>query len=106
MKTLKQVLPKKYTLSEEQKLRQAIRKEIVSVKENLDNMDIALPAPVTKFLDKVTGIIKSYNLPKKKEQLVLAKIVDALGMDKNELMQALSKIKKAGVTRENIKTRK
>lgn len=106
MKTLKQVLPKKYVLSEEQKLRQAIRKEIVSVKENLDNMDIALPAPVTKFLDKVTGIIKSYNLPKKKEQLVLAKIVDALGMDKNELMQALSKIKKAGITRENIKTRK
>jgi hypothetical protein len=47
-----------------------------------------------RFLDRTINIIKSYNLPRKKEQLVIAKIIDALGMDKQQLMQAITKIKK------------
>jgi hypothetical protein len=57
-------------------------------------MDANLPAQMERFLDRTINIIKSYNLPRKKEQLVIAKIIDALGMDKQQLMQAITKIKK------------
>ena len=50
-----------------------------------------------RFLDKTIATIKSYNLPKKKETLIIAKVIDALGMDKTQTMSALQKIKKAGV---------
>ena len=63
-------------------------------KESIEDMDTALPAQMEKFLDRTINIIKSYNLPRKKEQLVIAKIIDSLGMDKQQLMQAISKIKK------------
>jgi len=63
-------------------------------KEDLEDMDTALPAQMQRFLDRTIGIIKSYNLPRKKEQLVIAKIIDSLGMDKQQLMQAVSKIRK------------
>ena len=63
-------------------------------KEAIEDMDTNLPAQMQKFLDRTINIIKSYNLPRKKEQLVIAKIIDSLGMDKQQLMQAISKIKK------------
>ena len=63
-------------------------------KESIEDMDTNLPAQMEKFLDRTINIIKSYNLPRKKEQLVIAKIIDSLGMDKQQLMQAISKIKK------------
>jgi len=63
-------------------------------KESIEDMDTNLPAQMEKFLDRTINIIKSYNLPRKKEQLVIAKIIDALGMDKQQLMQAITKIKK------------
>jgi len=65
--------------------------------EALEDMDVSLPAQVNKFLDRAIGVIKSYNLPKKKEQLIIAKIIDALGVDKAQLAQAVSKIKKYGI---------
>lgn len=65
--------------------------------EGLEDMDVSLPAQVNKFLDRTINVVKSYNLPKKKEQLIIAKIVDALGVDKSQLAQAVSKIKKYGI---------
>ena len=66
----------------------------INVKESIDDMDANLPAQVDRFLERLITQIKGYNLTKKKEQLVIAKIIDALGMDKSQLMQAITKIKK------------
>jgi hypothetical protein len=57
-------------------------------------MDVTLPPQVDRFLQKLVSQIKGYSLPKRKEQLVIAKIIDALGLDKQQLMQAIQKIKK------------
>jgi hypothetical protein len=76
------------------KLINLIPKGNIAVKESIDDMDANLPAQVDRFLEKLITQIKGYNLTKKKEQLVIAKIIDALGMDKSQLMQAITKIKK------------
>lgn len=65
-----------------------------SMQESLDDMDATLPPQVERFLDRAVGAIKGYNLSKKKEQLIIAKIIDALNLDKSQLMQAIQKIKK------------
>jgi hypothetical protein len=65
-----------------------------NVKESIDDMDVTLPSQVERFLDRLIDQIKGYNLPKRKEQLVIAKVIDALGLDKQQLMQAVQKIKK------------
>jgi arsenate reductase-like glutaredoxin family protein len=62
--------------------------------EALEDMEVSLPSTMERFLNKTIDIIKSYKLPRKKEQLVIAKMVDALGMSPNELTQAVSKLKK------------
>ena len=62
--------------------------------EELEDMDVSLPSKVERFLDRALDVIKSYNLPRKKEQLVIAKLVDALGMTPSDLQQAVSKLKK------------
>jgi len=62
--------------------------------EDLDDMDTALPGKVERFLDRALGVIKSYNLSRKKEQLVIAKLIDALGMTPQDLSQAVQKLKK------------
>lgn len=76
------------------KLLSLVPKKNIVVKESIDDMDANLPAQVEKFLDRLITQIKGYNLTKKKEQLVIAKVIDALGMDKSQLMQAIQKIKK------------
>ena len=48
------------------------------LKEDLEDMDVSLPSKIEKFLDRALGIIKSYNLPRKKEQLVVAKLIDGV----------------------------
>jgi hypothetical protein len=63
-------------------------------KEDLEDMDTALPAQVDRFLERLVAQIRNYNLSRKKEQLVIAKIIDSLGLDKQQLMQAVSKIRK------------
>ena len=62
--------------------------------EDLEDMDVNLPSKVERFLDRALQVIKSYNLPRKKEQLVIAKMVDALGMTPSDLQQAVAKLKK------------
>lgn len=64
------------------------------VKEDLEDMDVTIPSKVERFLDRALSVIKSYNLTRKKEQLVVAKLVDALGMSPQELQQAVQKLKK------------
>lgn len=63
-------------------------------KEALDDMDVALPGKVERFLDRALQVIKSYNLPRRKEQYVIAKLIDALGMTPSDLQQAVSKLKR------------
>jgi hypothetical protein len=62
--------------------------------EELDDMDVALPASAERFLDRAIKALKGYNLNKRKEQYVIAKLIDALGMTPSELMQAVQKLKK------------
>jgi hypothetical protein len=76
------------------KLINLLPKRNVAVKESIEDMDATLPAQVERFLDKLVMQIRGYNLSKKKEQLVIAKVIDALGLDKSQLMQAIQKIKK------------
>ena len=64
------------------------------IKEDLEDMDVTIPAKVEKFLDRALEVIKGYNLPKRKEQLVMAKLVDALGMTPQDLQQAVQRLKK------------
>ena len=66
-------------------------------KESIEDFDTNLPTNVKRFLDKVVSQLKSYSLPRKKEVLVLATIIDALGMDKMELMRYVQKIKKSDI---------
>ena len=61
--------------------------------EALEDMDVTLPAKMDKFLERTIAIIKGYNLPRKKEQLVIAKILDALKLSPSELNQAVQKVK-------------
>ena len=63
-------------------------------KESIEDMDTTIPAKVERFLDRALQVIKSYNLSRKKEQLVIAKLVDALGMTPQELSIAVQKLKK------------
>ena len=64
------------------------------VKEELDDMDVALPASAERFLDRAIKALKGYNLNKRKEQYVIAKLIDALGMTPSELMMSVQKLKK------------
>ena len=62
--------------------------------EDLEDMDTSLPGKVERFLDRALQVIKSYNLPRRKEQYVIAKLIDALGMTPSELQQAVQRLKR------------
>ena len=62
--------------------------------EDLEDMDVSIPSSVERFLDRAVKALKGYNLNKRKEQYVIAKLIDALGMTPSELQQAVQKIKK------------
>ena len=64
------------------------------VKEELDDMDVSLPPSVERFLDRAIKALKGYNLNRRKEQYVIAKLIDALGMTPSELMMSVQKLKK------------
>ena len=67
--------------------------------EALEDMEVALPSKVEKFLDRLVQTIKSYNLPKKKEQAVIARVMDSMGITTSELNQAVQKLKKYDVVK-------
>lgn len=64
------------------------------IKEELDDMDVNLPSQLDRYLDKTIDIIKRYNLPRAKEQFVIAKLIDALDMSPSELSSAVSRLKR------------
>jgi len=64
------------------------------IKEDLEDMDVSIPSKVERFLDRALNVIKSYNLGRRKEQLLIAKLIDALGMTPQELAQAVQRLKK------------
>jgi hypothetical protein len=64
------------------------------VKETLDDLDTTLPQSVDRYLEKMVSQIKGMNLNRKKEILVLAKVIDSMGIDKQDLMRYIQKIKK------------
>ncbi len=66
-------------------------------KEALEDFDVNLPVQVERFLEKVVNAIKGYKLNRKKEQMIVAKIINALGMDKQDLMLTIQKIKKRDI---------
>ena len=57
-------------------------------------MDVALPASAERFLDRAIRALKGYSLSRKKEQYVIAKLIDALDMTPTELMLAVQKLKR------------
>jgi hypothetical protein len=65
-----------------------------AVKESLDDLDTTLPQSVDRYLEKMVSQIKGMNLNRKKEILVLAKVIEAMGIDKQDLMRYIQKIKK------------
>ena len=67
--------------------------------EALEDMEVALPAKVEKFLERLITTIKSYNLPKKKEQAVIARVMDSMGITSAELNQTVAKLKKYDVVK-------
>lgn len=66
----------------------------VNVKESIEDLDTTLPQAVNRYLEKMVSQIKGMNLNRKKEMLVLAKVIDAMGMDRQELMRYIQNIKK------------
>lgn len=62
--------------------------------EDLEDMDVSIPSKAERFLDRALSVIKSYNLSRKKEQYLVAKLVDALDMSPQDLQQAAAKLRK------------
>lgn len=70
------------------------------VEEEASDLDAPLPNMVEKFLEKLIIQLKGYNLNRKKQVAVIAKVIDGLGMDKMEVMRAIQKIKQSGALAE------
>ena len=62
--------------------------------EELDDMDVSLPASAERFLDRAIKALKGYSLSRRKEQYVIAKLIDALGMTPSDLQQAVQRLKR------------
>lgn len=87
---------KNLDLNRMHKLAGLIKEEKTPIQnEAIDDLDVNLPTTVDKFLTRLTAQLKNYNLPRKKEVLVIAKIIDGLNMDKQEVMKAIQSIKRA-----------
>lgn len=89
MKKAKNKVPSKFKSQYD-----SVTSKLKQTNEDLEDMDVSIPFQVERFLDKAIKVIKSYNLSRKKEQLVIAKIIDALNMNPQELQQAVTKLKK------------
>jgi hypothetical protein len=66
----------------------------MNVKESIDDLDTSLPQSVERYLDKMVSQIKGMNLNRKKEMLVLAKVIQAMGIDKQEMSRYIQQIKR------------
>lgn len=73
------------------------KKEDITNDPDLEGFETRLPPQIKKFLNRTIDVVKGYNLNKKKEQLIIAAIVDALNMDPSQLNQAVRKVKKSNL---------
>jgi hypothetical protein len=78
-----------------------VNKEVVNKKkiqkEDISDIHAQIPASIKHDIEGMTNKIKSMNLSRDKEALIIAKLVDAMGMDKGDLNNAISKIKRAHI---------
>jgi hypothetical protein len=81
------------------KLKDLIPNNKKPLNEAVEDMEVALPAKVERFLERLIQTIKSYNLPKKKEQAVIARVIDSLQITPSQLTQTVQKLKKYDVVR-------
>jgi hypothetical protein len=82
-----------------EELKDLIRQEIVSIREaeksEMDKLDTKLPANIERFLDRAVVAIKDAKLNRKRQIAALARIINALKLDKGDVTRYIAKIKKA-----------
>ena len=77
------------------RIKEIITQEINTYNQDLKEADeVKLPAVVKRYAEKFTDAIKSSGLNRKKQVAVLGLVVDALGIDKGELMRFTQRIKR------------
>jgi len=75
------------------RLKEIIREEIESLNEfNLDA--VRLPSQVNRFINRLIDQIKRVNLTRPRQYAIVARIVDALGIEVNRLTQVMNIVKR------------
>ena len=75
------------------RLKEIIKEEIKYLNEfNLDS--VRLPSQVNRFVDRLIRQIQRVNLTRAKQYAIVARIVDALGIEVNRLSQVMNIIKR------------
>lgn len=67
-----------------------VREEIASLKKE----DVALPANIKRFMDKLTVALKDKGLNRKRQTAILGGVISALGIDSGQLMKMVRMAKK------------
>ena len=75
------------------RLRQIIKEEIQSLNE-LDLDSVRLPSNVERFTNKLIAQIKRVNLTKPRQYAIVARIIDALGIEVNRLTRVMQVVRK------------
>ena len=75
------------------KLREIINEEVKSLNE-LDLDSVRLPSNIERFNRKLIDQIKRVNLTRVKQYAIVARIVEALGLNVSKLSQVMQIIKK------------
>ena len=63
-------------------------------KINRKNEDVTLPAEIKRYMNKFVSALKGSGLNRRRQLVVLAGVIDALGVDEQMLMKLVRKIKK------------
>jgi len=62
--------------------------------ESAKNEDVTLPAEIKRYMNKFVSALKGSGLNRRRQLVVLAGVIDALGVDEQMLMKLVRKIKK------------
>ena len=62
--------------------------------ESVKNEDVTLPAEIKRYMNKFVSALKGSGLNRRRQLVVLAGVIDALGVDEQMLMKLVRKIKK------------
>ena len=75
------------------RLEEIIKEEIEALNEfNLDS--VKLPSQVNRFVDRLITQIERVSLTKPRQYAIVARIVDALGIEVNRLTQVMNIVKR------------